>query len=437
MLNAAVLVVAALSLNVAAAGEDPFVTAGIVPDVTDASPSGKVEVVWENNVKALYGNELTPTQVKALPTVSWPADDNALYTLVMTDPDAPSRTNPKEREFLHFLVGNVPGNDISKGDTLAAYVGSGPPKNSGLHRYVWLAYKQPGRINFDFTPIDASTFAGRPKFSIRKFACKNKLGSPVAGNFFQAQYDDYVPILLATMNVHEALLKKHDAPRTEATQPSAPSFLRIASQPVSRARRGPLFHPFDCTASAPRTSRSSARTMEELAPAIVDVAPQKTVKVDYSTGVSATVGNELTPTQVQDEPTISWEAEDDALYFLAMIDPDAPSRQDPSVAEVIHWQVANIPGNDVSRGDVKFEYRGSGAPKGTGLHRYIFLVFKQPGRLDLGSDRVVKRSRRGRLNWSLRKFAQEHKLGNPIAGNFFLAQWDEYVPIFSAMSTME
>lgn len=36
---------------------------------------------------------------------------------------------------------------------------------------------------------------GRGQFSIRKFAAKYNLGQPVAGNFYQAEWDDYVPIL--------------------------------------------------------------------------------------------------------------------------------------------------------------------------------------------------------------------------------------------------
>ena len=36
---------------------------------------------------------------------------------------------------------------------------------------------------------------GRINFSIRNFAVKYNLGQPVAGNLFQAQYDDYVPKL--------------------------------------------------------------------------------------------------------------------------------------------------------------------------------------------------------------------------------------------------
>lgn len=35
----------------------------------------------------------------------------------------------------------------------------------------------------------------RDKFSIAKFAKKYNLKNPVAGNFYIAKYDDYVPIL--------------------------------------------------------------------------------------------------------------------------------------------------------------------------------------------------------------------------------------------------
>jgi hypothetical protein len=36
-------------------------------------------------------------------------DSNSFYTLVMSDPDAPSRSNPKMREWRHWVVGNIHG----------------------------------------------------------------------------------------------------------------------------------------------------------------------------------------------------------------------------------------------------------------------------------------------------------------------------------------
>ncbi|KAF5296937.1 hypothetical protein FQR65_LT10088 [Abscondita terminalis] len=167
----------------------------VVPDVIDKSPVTKLEVVYENDVIVNEGNELTPTKVKKQPNVKWNYDDGCFYLLCMTDPDAPSRKNPKFREWHHWLVGNIPGGDVKQGETLSEYIGAGPPKDTGLHRYVLLVYKQPGKINFTETKLTNRSGNGRASFSIKRFADKYQLGEPIAGNFFQAQWDSYVPTL--------------------------------------------------------------------------------------------------------------------------------------------------------------------------------------------------------------------------------------------------
>ncbi|RZC41298.1 PBP domain containing protein [Asbolus verrucosus] len=168
---------------------------GVIPDVIDVPPEAIAEVTYPNGARVEGGNELTPTQVKDVPSIKWDADDDALYTVCMTDPDAPSRQAPEFREWQHWLVGNIPGNNIDQGDVLSAYIGSGPPKGTGLHRYVFLVYKQDGKINFDERRLSNTSEDGRSGFSIRKFAEKYQLGRPVAGNVYQAQWDDYVPTL--------------------------------------------------------------------------------------------------------------------------------------------------------------------------------------------------------------------------------------------------
>lgn len=50
---------------------------------------------------------------------------------LIPDPDAPSRADPKFGQFQHWLVTNIPGNDIAKGDEMTAYVGSGAPQGTG------------------------------------------------------------------------------------------------------------------------------------------------------------------------------------------------------------------------------------------------------------------------------------------------------------------
>jgi len=59
-----------------------------------------------------------------------------LFSCDIADPDAPSRADPKFREWHHWCVANIPGADISKGEVLAEYVGSGPPKGTGYYLLV-------------------------------------------------------------------------------------------------------------------------------------------------------------------------------------------------------------------------------------------------------------------------------------------------------------
>lgn len=89
------------------------------------------------------------------------------------------------------------------------------------------------------------------------------------------------------------------------------------------------------------------------------------------------------------EPEVTYEADDNSYYTLTMSDPDAPSRQDPIYGEFMHWLIVNIPGNKIKDGELKTAYRGSGAPKGTGLHRYCFFILKQEGKQDFSNLPII------------------------------------------------
>jgi len=172
----------------------------IVSDVITTAPASTICIKYPSGVEVKLGNVLTPTQVKDVPSnISWPIEANSLYTLVFSDPDAPSRKNPIRREFLHWLVVNIPGTDISKGETFTEYIGSGPPEGTGLHRYVFLVFKQPNSLALNRTKASNRSADGRPRFLVADFAKEHNLGAPVAGNFYQAQFDDYVPILHAQL----------------------------------------------------------------------------------------------------------------------------------------------------------------------------------------------------------------------------------------------
>ena len=120
---------------------------GVVPDVLAQAPSHEVAVATVTLGDLTFSGQpsevLPASATDPVPSLSWAgAAADKLYTVFMTDPDAPSRANPIYREFLHWGVTNVPGSDVAKGDTILPYVSSAPPHASGPHRYVFLVYEQ-------------------------------------------------------------------------------------------------------------------------------------------------------------------------------------------------------------------------------------------------------------------------------------------------------
>ncbi len=87
------------------------------------------------------------------------AQPDKLYTLVIWDPDAPHKPS-----FLHWLVTNIPGGDISRGTVVQTYHPPSPPAGSGEHRYYVGLYEQPGKINVGKLP--------RTGFHINTFTSK-------------------------------------------------------------------------------------------------------------------------------------------------------------------------------------------------------------------------------------------------------------------------
>ena len=51
------------------------------------------------------------------PNVSWPDNEpDSFYTLMMVDPDAPTRNNATLREFMHWMVVNIPSDRVWEGE---------------------------------------------------------------------------------------------------------------------------------------------------------------------------------------------------------------------------------------------------------------------------------------------------------------------------------
>ncbi|KAI8082728.1 phosphatidylethanolamine-binding protein [Halteromyces radiatus] len=162
--------------------------AGIIPDVIDEGfqPKTLLSVKYPDEEVAI-GNHLTTNQTAEAPQVQFVTEDNEdnEYTLFMVDPDAPSRTNPKNGPWRHWVAVNIPGNQQDKATAassqLTNYLGPAPPPGTGDHRYVFLLYKQPNK-NIKFESLSQSV-QERRSFDYKKYALTHQL-ELVGVNFF-------------------------------------------------------------------------------------------------------------------------------------------------------------------------------------------------------------------------------------------------------------
>lgn len=153
----------------------------VIGDVVDPFvPSVNMSVNYGSN-HVSDGIELKPSMTGDQPAIHIGGNEKDMYTLVLTDPDVPGPDNPFDREFLHWVVVNIPGGtEPCQGEEVVSYVRPAPP--IGIHRYVFVLFKQKGK----FLP-KAMAAPERVKFKTRRFADKHELGLPVAVEYFTAQ----------------------------------------------------------------------------------------------------------------------------------------------------------------------------------------------------------------------------------------------------------
>ncbi|KAI7905346.1 phosphatidylethanolamine-binding protein [Cokeromyces recurvatus] len=162
------------------------ITPNIVPE--DFTPSTIINVQFPNGEDVALGNFLKPSESSETPKVTFVApDENAKYTLLVVDPDAPTKANPKWGPYRHWIITNIPGSaDFSQANEQEPYLGPGPPPKTGDHRYIFLLYKQPEAQAVDFGTLSIEK---RNNWEYQTLIEKNQL-ELVAVNFFISRHDD-------------------------------------------------------------------------------------------------------------------------------------------------------------------------------------------------------------------------------------------------------
>ncbi|XP_071397611.1 large ribosomal subunit protein mL38 isoform X2 [Centroberyx affinis] len=166
---------------------DLFPMAYFLPHV-----SLRVRYGQDNSGQVHYGNRLTPTEAASGPQVSFEAEEGSLWTLLLTCPD--EHLLDSEGEYVHWLVGNIPGGAVQSGDELCHYLAPFPAKGTGFHRYIYVLFKQDGPIDFqgDVRQSPCHSLADRTFKTVDFYRKHQDNMTPVGLAFFQCQWDESV-----------------------------------------------------------------------------------------------------------------------------------------------------------------------------------------------------------------------------------------------------
>ena len=168
---------------------------------------------------------------------------------------------------------------------------------------------------------------------------------------------------------------------------------------------------------------------------IDDFEPTLSVAITYAkTKKTVNLGNVLNAEDLQDAPTVllipvhrnleETHSGLDETYTIVLTDPDALSRDDPSMSEMCHWiatdlKIAPFPGEEeiselLRRAAYRelISYKPPGPPPKKGTHRYVFIVFKYNGS---GSQNLTVPSERphwgtGKVRHGARQWAKQNNL---------------------------
>ncbi|KAG4069563.1 hypothetical protein HA402_006929 [Bradysia odoriphaga] len=165
----------------------------------------------------------------------------------------------------------------------------------------------------------------------------------------------------------------------------------------------------------------------EVVPELIETSPHLTMKILYPNGYYVKAGNIMRTIDVEEQPLVYWKTDPTKTdyYTIVMFSPDYPERSNPIMANFLHWMVVNIPGGRVEDGEVICDYLGALPEPDKELHRYIFLVYKQKAKSNYGmEERIFGDDFSARERFSIKKFVNRYLL-SPVAGNIFLAEFDE------------
>ncbi|XP_046329028.2 uncharacterized protein LOC124112892 [Haliotis rufescens] len=299
-------------------------------------------------INPLCNSVYSPFDLREEPGVTWPAEQNALYTVMMYDPGP---------FFMHALYVNVTGGRLQNGDTIFPYIGPGNPFDR-VNPYLWLVFKQQ-------RPLDVSLIPSvRNEIYLEELISQLGLSTQSYGiNVAMTKTDEYAAVFLRSVGFLNRCPAYYGQWLSNYIQergglPSLPACLDLS---VS----------IDVGFTAPAITYTSCGTVYQKSPVNVTVDYRNmdllgAVETRNSPQVS------LVPLAIRGQPpSVTLR---DKLYTLLMYDPTEELGQTDQNAYV-HWMVVNIRGTDITSGDEVYDWL---LPMTSTLNQlYLFALFEQ------------------------------------------------------------
>ncbi|XP_022110541.1 39S ribosomal protein L38, mitochondrial-like isoform X2 [Acanthaster planci] len=149
--------------------------------------------VTEDEAAPVYsGNFVTPTEASQPPAVTFESSEDTLWTMLLTNPDGHLLDNHKE--YVHWLIGNIPGNQLSQGEEIFNYLPPFPAQGTGYHRFVFVLFQQEGRVDYSSRAVSLPCRKLRERtFETLEFYRQYQdMITPAGLGFFQSRWDSSV-----------------------------------------------------------------------------------------------------------------------------------------------------------------------------------------------------------------------------------------------------
>lgn len=170
-----------------------------------------------------HGNYVTPSEAAVAPEVMFDAQEGSLWTLLLTNPDGHLRDT--NSEYVHWLVGNIPGNQVHAGDEICHYFPPFPAKGTGYHRHIFILFKQEERIDYteEMRPNPCHSLKLRTFKTLDFYRKYEEKITPGGLAFFQCKWEDSVTqVFHQLLNMKEPIFEHQFPPPYHPPQKKFP-----------------------------------------------------------------------------------------------------------------------------------------------------------------------------------------------------------------------